>query len=102
MARPSCLAALGLASFALAPLAARANPTSVTAISPLDPPVDTSPLPTTTYWANPYWAKPYWANRAAPGINIIYSPGSPNLPPQLTSPAANPYPVGAQTCVARP
>jgi hypothetical protein len=41
--------------------------------------------------------KPY----VTPGFTI-YPPGSPNLPPQLTSPAANPYPPGAQTCVAAP
>jgi hypothetical protein len=33
---------------------------------------------------------------------IIYLPGSRDLPPQLTNPAANPYPPGAQTCVAAP
>lgn len=48
---------------------------------------------------NLYWAKPYWANQAAPGVTI-YSPGSPNPPPQFTGPAANPYPMGTQTCVA--
>ena len=32
----------------------------------------------------------------------IYPPASSSLPPQLTNPAANPYPSGAQTCVATP
>ncbi len=36
-----------------------------------------------------------------PGFTI-YPPASTTLPPQLTNPAANPYPPGAQTCVATP
>jgi hypothetical protein len=36
-----------------------------------------------------------------PGFTI-YPPGATILPPQLTNPAANHYPSGAQTCVATP
>lgn len=97
MARRSCLAALGLAAFALVPPGARANPPSVRMTSP----VYTSPLPTAPYWANPYWATPYWASQAASGV-AGYFPGSPGLPQQPTNPAAHPNPMSGETCFAPP
>ena len=55
-----------------------------------------------TQFFQPY-ARPQLGGKryVTPGFTI-YPPGSPNLPPQLTSPAANTYPPGAQTCVAAP
>ena len=82
--------ALGLPALALTPLTARANPPSVTVISPFSPPVYLSPLPQTPYYGSPY-SQPSFTR---------YLPGAPNLPPQFTNPALNPYPMGAQTCVA--
>lgn len=51
--------------------------------SPFYPPVYESPLPA------PYFGSPY----APPGS--MYSPGMPNLPPQLINPASNPSPDGS-------
>ena len=90
MPRSLYSAALGLSAFALAPLTARANPPSATVISPFYPPIYESPLPQTPYYGNPI---------SVPGFTL-YFPGATNLPPQYTGPALNPYPMGAQTCVA--
>ena len=81
MPRSLCAVALGLSALALTPLTARANPPSVTVISP---------LPQTPYYGSPYLQPSF----------TTYLPGAPNLPPQFTNPALNPYPMGAQTCVA--
>ncbi|MBO0711997.1 MAG: hypothetical protein J2P47_12040 [Acetobacteraceae bacterium] len=83
MARFLRVSPLALSVLAFVPLTAVAGPPSMTVVSPFYPPVYESPLP------QPYFGSPY----SQPGF--MYSPGA-----QLTNPASNPYPMGAQTCVA--
>ena len=88
MFRPLALAATSLAAALVSPMA-WAQRSSVIVVTP---PYYYQPGAGPQIGGQPY---------QGPGFTI-YPPASSTLPTQLSSPASNPYPPGAQTCVATP